>query len=110
MHKPAQVELQLDWPQLPYSETLGPTIAGGSSARYRRRQPNPTKKGPHSDIRRNQMESFYNNITIIPLILKNIKNNQSTHTSLEPVVGAFSDRIGLPPAVTGWAASCDGGP
>ena len=25
-------------------------------------------------------------------------------------VGAFSDRIGLPPAVTGWAASCDGGP
>ena len=26
------------------------------------------------------------------------------------IVGAFSDRIGLPPAVTGWAASCDGGP
>ena len=26
------------------------------------------------------------------------------------VVGAFSDRIGLPLAVTGWAASCDGGP
>ena len=25
-------------------------------------------------------------------------------------MGAFSDRIGLPPAVTGWAASCDGGP
>ena len=25
-------------------------------------------------------------------------------------VGAFSGRIGLPPAVTGWAASCDGGP
>ena len=25
-------------------------------------------------------------------------------------VGAFSDRIGLPPAVTGWAVSCDGGP
>ena len=25
-------------------------------------------------------------------------------------VRAFSDRIGLPPAVTGWAASCDGGP
>ena len=29
MHKPAQVELQLDRPQLPYSETLGPIIAGG---------------------------------------------------------------------------------
>ena len=29
-----------------------------------------------SDIGRNGMESFYNNITIIPLILKNIKNNQ----------------------------------
>ena len=26
------------------------------------------------------------------------------------IVGAFSGRIGLPPAVTGWAASCDGGP
>ena len=25
-------------------------------------------------------------------------------------VGAFSGRIGLPLAVTGWAASCDGGP
>ena len=30
MHKPAQVELQLDRPQLPYSEILGPIIAGGS--------------------------------------------------------------------------------
>ena len=30
MHKPAQVELQLDRPQLPYSETLGPIIAEGS--------------------------------------------------------------------------------
>ena len=46
MHKPAQVELQLDRPQLPYSETLGPTTAGGSPARYRRRQPNPIRKGP----------------------------------------------------------------
>ena len=26
------------------------------------------------------------------------------------VVGAFSGRIGLPPAVTGWAASCGDGP
>ena len=25
-------------------------------------------------------------------------------------VGAFSDRIGLPPAVTGWAVSCGDGP
>ena len=25
-------------------------------------------------------------------------------------VGAFSGRIGLPPAVTGWAASCGDGP
>ena len=47
MYKPAQVELQLDRPQLPYSETLGPTIAGGSPAHYRRRQPNPIRKGPH---------------------------------------------------------------
>ena len=29
---------------------------------------------------------------------------------LKIVVGAFSGRIGLPPAVMGWAASCDGGP
>ena len=50
MHKPAQVELQLDRPQLPYSETLGPIIAGGSPARYCRRQPNPTRKGPHNHI------------------------------------------------------------
>ena len=47
MHKPVQVELQLDRPQLPYSETVGPIIAGGSPAHYRRRQPNPTRKGPH---------------------------------------------------------------
>ena len=47
MHKPAQVELQLDRPQLPYSEILGPITVGGSPARYRRRQPNPTRKGPH---------------------------------------------------------------
>ena len=47
MHKPAQVELQLDRPQLLYLEILGPIIAGGSSAHYRRRQPNPTKKGPY---------------------------------------------------------------
>ena len=45
MHKPAQVELQLDRPQLPYSKILGPT--GGSPAHYRRRQPNPTRKGPY---------------------------------------------------------------
>ena len=32
-------------------------------------------------------------------------------TKIESLVwGAFSDRIGLPPAVTGLAASCDGGP
>ena len=47
MHKPAQVELQLDRPQLPYSEILGPVTAGGSPARYRRRQPNPIRKDPH---------------------------------------------------------------
>ena len=47
MHKSAQVELQLDRSQLPYSEILGPIIAGGSPAHYRRRQPNPTKKGPY---------------------------------------------------------------
>ena len=28
----------------------------------------------------------------------------------EVVVGAFFDRIGLPPAVMGWAASCDDRP
>ena len=47
MHKPAQVELQLDQPQLPYSEIIGPIIAGGSPTHYRRRQSNPTKKGPY---------------------------------------------------------------
>ena len=28
----------------------------------------------------------------------------------EESVGAFSGRIGLPPAIMGWTASCDGGP
>ena len=50
MHKPAQVELQLDRPQLPYSEILGPIIVGGSPTHYRRRQPNPAKKGPYTYI------------------------------------------------------------
>ena len=30
-----------------------------------------------SDIGRNKIELFYNNITIIPLILKNVKNESS---------------------------------
>ena len=29
-----------------------------------------------NDIGRNEIDSFYNNITIIPIILKNIKDNQ----------------------------------
>ena len=29
---------------------------------------------------------------------------------MKSIVGAFSVRIGLPPAVMGWAASCDDGP
>ena len=32
MHKPVQVEFQLDRPQLPYSEKSGPITAGGSPA------------------------------------------------------------------------------
>ena len=49
MHKPAQVKLQLDRPQLPYSEILRPIIAEDSLAHYRRRQPNipySKKKAP----------------------------------------------------------------
>ena len=46
MHKPAQVELQLDRPQLSYSEILGLIITRGSPAHYHRRQLNLTKKGP----------------------------------------------------------------
>ena len=34
----------------------------------------------------------------------------STNTCDNMIVGAFSGRIGLPPAVTGWAASRDDGP
>ena len=43
MYKPAQVELQLDRPQLPYSETFGPIAAGGSLAQRTIR-----KKGPYN--------------------------------------------------------------
>ena len=48
MHKPAQVELQLDRPQLHYSEIFGPITAGGSPTHHRKRQPNTpyTKKAP----------------------------------------------------------------
>ena len=54
----------------------------------------------------------------LPEARREITWNVSTLSHLNPrtnqceleVVGAFSGRIGLPPAVTGWAASCDGGP
>ena len=39
---------------------------------------------------------------MFPIIIKLELNNV--------FVGAFSVRIELPPAVPGWAASCDGGP
>ena len=42
MHKPAQVELQLDRSQLPYLETFGPITVGGSPA-----QRTICKKGPY---------------------------------------------------------------
>ena len=42
MHKLAQVELQLDRPQLPYSEILGPITIGGSPTQY-----TIHKKGPY---------------------------------------------------------------
>ena len=45
VHKPAQVELQLDRPQLPYSETFEPITAGGSPAQH-----TIHKKGPYSYI------------------------------------------------------------
>ena len=42
MHKPAQVELQLDWSQLPYPEYLGPLSQKVA-------QPNAQyKKGPYT--------------------------------------------------------------
>ena len=34
----------------------------------------------------------------------------NTHICNKPFVRAFSGRIGLPPAVMGWAVSCDDGP
>ena len=46
MYKPTQVELQLDWPQLPYSETFEPITAGGNLAQH-----TIHKKGPYSRIR-----------------------------------------------------------
>ena len=42
MQKPAQVKLQLDRPQLPYSEILGPITIGGSPTQY-----TIHKKGPY---------------------------------------------------------------
>ena len=37
-------------------------------------------------------------------------NNLTNYLYYKLVVGAFSGRIGLPPAVMGWAASCNDGP
>ena len=41
MHKPAQVELQLDRSQLPYSETFRPITAGGNPAQRTIRKKRP---------------------------------------------------------------------
>ena len=43
-----------------------------------------------SDIGRNEMKSFYNNITIIPLILKNIKKKSFVYSY---VVKQFTHHI-----------------
>ena len=49
-------------------------------------------------------------LTTSLLLLFNYLTFFNYNFSCQPFVGAFSGRIGLPPAVTGWAASCDGGP
>ena len=87
VHKPTQVELQLDRPQLPYLEILGPIIAGGSPAHYCRRQPNPTRKGPHKD--QFMLLKLYNEIKILKKTFKTKHvvywmNNQLNDTSLAP--------------------------
>ena len=70
MHKPAQVELQLDWRQLPYSETFEPITAGGSPAQRTIR-----KKGPYTSILYTIIQNKYNleyNTTISYNSLKNL--------------------------------------
>ena len=42
--------------------------------------------------------------------MENWRRGQNRGNHSEACVGAFSGRIGLPPAVMGWAASCDDGP
>ena len=44
------------------------------------------------------------------IILSVMRYEKLTRCYLLHTVGAFSGRIGLPPVVMGWAASCDGGP
>ena len=96
MHNSAQVELQLDWSQLPYSEYSDPSSqkVAHPNAQY--------KKGPYTGWK----EKLLSNAKKEDLI----KAVAQAVTSYTMSVGAFSDRIGLPLAVTGWAASCDGGP
>ena len=68
MHKPVQVELQLDRLQLPYSETLGPIIAGGSPAHYRRRQPTlTTKKAPTTTLHDQPKAPYFSGDQIKPI-------------------------------------------
>ena len=42
--------------------------------------------------------------------LKYLLINESNSLTHYILVGAFSGRIGLPPAIMGWADSCDDGP
>ena len=50
------------------------------------------------------------NLTIIFSLMKFATAPPVALRSRQFNVGAFSGRIRLPPAVMGWAASCDGGP
>ena len=52
MHKPAQVELQLDQSQLPYSETFRPITAGGNPAQRN------TQKRPLQYINSTSKETY----------------------------------------------------
>ena len=85
MHKLAQVELQLDRPQLPYLEILGPIVAGGTPAHYRRRQPNPTKKRPLQSLNNYSSEFQYNNIITKIILRKNSLRTKEQNQIMIPI-------------------------
>ena len=87
VHKPAQVELQLDRPQLPYSENI--------RAHYRRRQPSPTHNTHKRPIQSQNLQNdqnIFEIFKIIPLKSSNAQN-ASKVSKILPNLQSYQNKI-----------------